>query len=622
MHQTFYIDPDEEISSVVDRLSKSTSVDNYFVLPKRAIFLQSIVNLKLLKREADKIGKRAIVVTQDEVGASMAERSGIETRPTLDGLEPIVDTELDEQEQEEEDEIYVAPVKAVKVEQKKQTRLNGVGSSNFYDAATPSNKKSSAKSVAVKSESRKIPVNSISSAADQEHHLSQKSAQPVLRSQAQAKAPIARKSQMAPIFCRSGKLDLQKEKALEKMYSLPENNPRKQNQPLPKTERKIKKIFIGFIGLCLLAFVGVAAYLFWPSAKVTIEPNIIKSKLDLDLHGSSDVLEIDQANIPIRVIDKEESISLSYEVKGGATVAGKKAHGSVVLYNEFDASPQTLIATTRLESTDGKIFRLVKNVVVPGTTTVGGEIKPGAITAEIIADQPGTDYNIDPTTFTIPGFKDGPKYKKFYAKSTEPILGGSTEGETAGGAVSQNDIDNAKQETEAELKSKIVQLIGDELLGGEIALEQAEKVIITKSSASIKRGDMVAKFEYTATASARALVFSENDVKKNMEQSLKKEQQTGEAKVDLIKVDYGTVNADFDKNTLDLKAYGEVMVVPIIDTQQVKKDLLGKKDDQLEAVLRKYLTIKSVKVEFQPTFVSRIPQYAQRVSVEIKNNTD
>lgn len=87
MSQTFYIDLEEEISSVVDRLNKSISVDNFFVLPKRAIFLQSIVNLKLLKREAEKVGKRIVIVTQDEIGASMAKRCEIEVRAALeDGL--------------------------------------------------------------------------------------------------------------------------------------------------------------------------------------------------------------------------------------------------------------------------------------------------------------------------------------------------------------------------------------------------------------------------------------------------------------------------------------------------------------------------------------------------------
>ena len=87
MHQTFYIDIDEEISSVIDRLKKSMAKDNYFVVPQRAIFMQSVVNLKLLKREADKIGKQVVLVTQDEIGTSMAQRAGINARFTLEGLE-------------------------------------------------------------------------------------------------------------------------------------------------------------------------------------------------------------------------------------------------------------------------------------------------------------------------------------------------------------------------------------------------------------------------------------------------------------------------------------------------------------------------------------------------------
>ena len=86
MQQTFYIDIDEEVSSVIDRLNKSMSGENYFVVPKHAFFLQSVVNLKLLQHEASKAGKKISIITQDEIGASMAQRLGIDTHPTLEGL--------------------------------------------------------------------------------------------------------------------------------------------------------------------------------------------------------------------------------------------------------------------------------------------------------------------------------------------------------------------------------------------------------------------------------------------------------------------------------------------------------------------------------------------------------
>ncbi|KKQ44518.1 MAG: hypothetical protein US63_C0026G0037 [Candidatus Moranbacteria bacterium GW2011_GWC2_37_8] len=61
---------------------------------------------------------------------------------------------------------------------------------------------------------------------------------------------------------------------------------------------------------------------------------------------------------------------------------------------------------------------------------------------------------------------------------------------------------------------------------------------------------------------------------------------------------------------------------PLINLPQVKKELLGKSDDQLADILRKYDSIKSANVEFTPSFITRIPQYSSRVSVEVQNETN
>ena len=91
MHQTFYIDVDEEISSVIDKLRKSLAVENYFVVTKRALVVQSIVNLKLLKREAEKIKKGIVIVTADEQTMKMAERAGIKAQASMEGLDFVED---------------------------------------------------------------------------------------------------------------------------------------------------------------------------------------------------------------------------------------------------------------------------------------------------------------------------------------------------------------------------------------------------------------------------------------------------------------------------------------------------------------------------------------------------
>jgi hypothetical protein len=84
MPQTFYIENDEEIISVIGRLRRSSSEENYFVFPKCALVLQSIINLRLFQREAEKLGKRIVIVTQDEAGMLLAEKAGLQAERYTD----------------------------------------------------------------------------------------------------------------------------------------------------------------------------------------------------------------------------------------------------------------------------------------------------------------------------------------------------------------------------------------------------------------------------------------------------------------------------------------------------------------------------------------------------------
>jgi len=83
------------------------------------------------------------------------------------------------------------------------------------------------------------------------------------------------------------------------------------------------------------------------------------------------------------------------------------------------------------------------------------------------------------------------------------------------------------------------------------------------------------------------------------------------------KIEYATVQPDFEKNILELKIHGEVAATPVIDAEKIKHEILGKRAEQLGDILRKYSSIKNVNVEFQPVFISRVPQYSKRVNVEI-----
>jgi hypothetical protein len=85
---------------------------------------------------------------------------------------------------------------------------------------------------------------------------------------------------------------------------------------------------------------------------------------------------------------------------------GLYAHGSVRIINN-SSQPQALIRTTRLMTSDNKIYRLNQSIVVPAYEHV---------MVEVYADAPGSEYAISPTQFIIPGL-DASLQSMIYAVS-------------------------------------------------------------------------------------------------------------------------------------------------------------------------------------------------------------
>lgn len=80
---TIYIDIDDEITSVIDKLQGSPHRIVALVLPKRAATFQSIVNMKLLKRVADESKKHIVLITSETALMPLAGAVGLHVAKTL-----------------------------------------------------------------------------------------------------------------------------------------------------------------------------------------------------------------------------------------------------------------------------------------------------------------------------------------------------------------------------------------------------------------------------------------------------------------------------------------------------------------------------------------------------------
>lgn len=114
-----------------------------------------------------------------------------------------------------------------------------------------------------------------------------------------------------------------------------------------------------------------------------------------------------------RIPEKETEVEIKTEK------SAEKTKGKVTIYNEFSPDPQTLLATTRLLSENGKIFRLINETIVPGYKKTSADIEAGTIEAEIIADEAGSELDTNSSKLVFPGFKsiDEERFMKLYAKT-------------------------------------------------------------------------------------------------------------------------------------------------------------------------------------------------------------
>src|SRR5438105_4435466 len=81
--ETIYIDIDDEITTIIEKVRAANEKIVALVLPKRATVLQSIVNMKLLKRTADAEKKSLVLITSEAGLMPLAGTVGLYVAKTL-----------------------------------------------------------------------------------------------------------------------------------------------------------------------------------------------------------------------------------------------------------------------------------------------------------------------------------------------------------------------------------------------------------------------------------------------------------------------------------------------------------------------------------------------------------
>ncbi|MDP1884709.1 MAG: hypothetical protein Q8L10_05105 [Candidatus Moranbacteria bacterium] len=662
MHQTFYIDIDEEITSIVDRLRKAKAKEVVIVVPKRAILIQSIINLKLLKKEADSIRKGLIIVTQDKFGKMLIEKAGIVVEQKLDDIDG---QEIFETEEEPEDGFKVDfdADQTDSRDVKKKKRIDKLGSDGYYQTEEIGDILGREAYLVEKEPAREEDENG---ERITNKELVVDMGDDLKKQQPSFQKNTAKRGSYAPMDMIRNVEIIEENEAADEGPRRPEKKPAIKNQrnafkqeDLPEfpddfspEESKMKKAssfferqkttgadeyksinvgtsvwkyFFAIAAIVTVIISGAAAYVFLPKASIAVFTKNKVQTVDSQIDGSTDLgaVSLENEAVPAKIVSVSSDLSREYDTSGTKNSSSQKARGTITVYNEFSSSPQPLVATTRFENSDKKIFRLVSGITVPGMEKVGTETKPGAIEAEVIADEAGEGYNIGPSSFSIPGFQSSgnEKYTKIYAKSFKAMAGGGQGNQTVK-AITDADINSAKTKVAQELRPLMDRKLEEAAGDGYVLLDDAVTIDDSSYTLSKSPGDIADNFSITVKMEASAIVFREQDVKSIVASLLAKKGEAGMVVAeDSIGLEFGKTDANIKDGMMVIRVHATGKTMPDIDLAKLKQDVLGKNEEELRPYLSSYSDIDRVEISYWPSFISgKIPNYERQVEITLDKN--
>lgn len=347
----------------------------------------------------------------------------------------------------------------------------------------------------------------------------------------------------------------------------------------------------------------------WPVAEI----KTFETKLTID----KAIENVDVLNkiIPGELIETAKTITEEFS-SSGKTLKEKKAEGVIRVYNNYSTSPQTLVATTRFVSADGKLFRSIEKVTIPGGKYEEGKFVPGYLDIKVRADQAGPEYNVGPSTFSIPGFAGTDRYTKIYGKSFQDMTGGLREEVPQ---VSQEDLDRAEKvleeralkESEASLKEKISSEF--------ILLEGAIDSEILETFSLARPKDELEKFKFQVKARSIALVFKKEDLENFARDFIPSQvSETKKFSEKSLKLDSLAEVIDLKTGKITLSLKTEAKIYSDIDQSNLKKALLGKSLAETKLFLENQPQITKVEVKSWPfPWIKNVPKDVEKIEIKL-----
>ncbi len=526
----------DDAAILIDRLMRLKCLEVVLILPKNSILAANLNSLKILKEEAESIGKNLFISTENNEIKAFAEKIQL---PIYNSYSP-----------KKEEAKFSRPVK------KELRRMTDIVL-------------------------QKLPPE----------------AEPVIYEVTKNVVPELSENN-----------DWELERDLENFYNEPKDkSPNKFPGIGSKRLLSFKRIVGSFVGIGVLLSVATM-YLILPKANIKLSLKEVQIKLAISVAVSKNLSSPDLANgiIPGQYFLLSKSGSKIIETSNKSDGLPLKTGGFIDIYNAYSAVPQKLVAQTRFETKDGKIFRIQNPVIVPGAKMSNTKLTPSSIRAAVISDAVGEEYQIGPSYFTIPGFKESPKYAGFYAKSNESMV------------PSQNHSTLLSQEIER-TKKNLEDALVSELKNDTLNTFKDSGLKLIDGAATVRVDDFKANSEtISMKITWQAVFFKEKDFRALVSYSVSSRYP------DLKNFNFGdnitypqATKSDFKKGEIFFTFELDKTNAFTADLAGLKKELAGLDENGMRNVISNKNFINNATISLWPFWVKQAPDNSDKINITI-----
>ncbi|HEU0050738.1 MAG TPA: hypothetical protein VFQ60_01635 [Patescibacteria group bacterium] len=334
----------------------------------------------------------------------------------------------------------------------------------------------------------------------------------------------------------------------------------------------------------------------------------------------SDLLAQLASSTPAVAVSTSTPIVTSTDL--GVDDASVNAKGTVHIINKYSKA-QTLVVKTRLLTSDNKLYRIDKTIVVPS----GGQVD-----VTVHADQNGSIYAIGPTRFTIPGlFVDLQKY--IYAVSDTPFVAVP---EQAGSTVKPAPVPVKPVSSAPVLTADAIDLAQRQLT--DIVLGEAKKTLqaevqdpklgeavyfvkLLEKGNSVSAGQGADEFLASIKLDVTAVYYSKDDMLALVRSKVKERIPEGREFIPLddSSVTYALQAADAKYETATIHVLADAAYRLNADSPALQKAVIaGKSKDDAIAILKAVDGVEDVKIDLKPSWVTKIPTLKDHINLTIQ----